>query len=113
MGVSFSVAYGELLALLGPSGAGKSTTIKMLTGIVTPTSGEAVVAGVVPYRERERSARNVGAVFGVPLSFYIGRISLGDLPAQLAVAAGWAAALAVLVRLLWRKAAQQVAAQGG
>lgn len=63
-GVSFSVSHGELLALLGPNGAGKSTTIKMLTGIVTPTSGEAVVAGVVPYRERERSARNVGAVFG-------------------------------------------------
>ena len=63
-GVTFSVARGELLALLGPNGAGKSTTIKMLTGIITPTSGEAVVAGVVPYRERERNARNIGAVFG-------------------------------------------------
>ncbi len=63
-GVSFSVAGGELLALLGPNGAGKSTTIKMLTGIVTPTSGEAIVAGAVPYRERERNARNIGAVFG-------------------------------------------------
>jgi ABC-2 type transport system ATP-binding protein len=62
--VSFSVARGELLALLGPNGAGKSTTIKMLTGILTPTAGEAIVAGVVPYRERERNARNVGAVFG-------------------------------------------------
>jgi ABC-2 type transport system ATP-binding protein len=62
--VSFSVAYGELLALLGPNGAGKSTTIKMLTGVIAPTSGEARVAGVIPYRERERSARNVGAVFG-------------------------------------------------
>lgn len=50
---------------------------------------------------------------GVPLSFYVGRISLDDLPAQLAVAAGWAAVLAILMRLLWRKAAQQVAAQGG
>lgn len=63
-GVSFSVAQGELLALLGPNGAGKSTTIKMLTGIITPTAGEARVAGVVPYRERERNARNIGAVFG-------------------------------------------------
>jgi ABC-2 type transport system ATP-binding protein len=63
-GVSFSVARGELLALLGPNGAGKSTTIKMLTGIITPTAGEAIVAGVVPYRERERNAHNVGAVFG-------------------------------------------------
>ncbi|HEY3867211.1 MAG TPA: ATP-binding cassette domain-containing protein [Actinocrinis sp.] len=63
-GVSFSVRRGELLALLGPNGAGKSTTIKMLTGILTPTSGSASVAGVEPYRERERSARNLGAVFG-------------------------------------------------
>lgn len=62
--VSFSVAQGELLAMLGPNGAGKSTTIKMLTGIITPTAGEAIVAGVVPYRERERNAHNVGAVFG-------------------------------------------------
>ncbi len=62
--VTFEVAPGELLALLGPNGAGKSTTIKMLTGILTPTSGEARVAGVVPYRERERNARNIGAVFG-------------------------------------------------
>ncbi|GHG88927.1 ABC transporter ATP-binding protein [Streptomyces lanatus] len=62
--VTFSVAAGELLALLGPNGAGKSTTIKMLTGILTPTAGEARVAGVVPYEERERNARNIGAVFG-------------------------------------------------
>ncbi|MEU5093498.1 ATP-binding cassette domain-containing protein [Streptomyces sp. NPDC020996] len=62
--ITFDVAPGELLALLGPNGAGKSTTIKMLTGILTPTSGEARVAGVVPYRERERNARNIGAVFG-------------------------------------------------
>ncbi|MFG3027275.1 ATP-binding cassette domain-containing protein [Streptomyces sp. NPDC048253] len=62
--ITFDVAADELLALLGPNGAGKSTTIKMLTGILTPTSGEARVAGVVPYRERERNARNIGAVFG-------------------------------------------------
>ncbi|ANS68880.1 ABC transporter ATP-binding protein [Streptomyces lincolnensis] len=62
--VTFEVAPGELLALLGPNGAGKSTTIKVLTGILTPTSGEARVAGVVPYQERERNARNIGAVFG-------------------------------------------------
>jgi ABC-2 type transport system ATP-binding protein len=62
--VSFTVATGELVALLGPNGAGKSTTIKMLTGIITPTSGEASVVGAVPYRERERNARNIGAVFG-------------------------------------------------
>lgn len=62
--VEFSVGKGELLALLGPNGAGKSTTIKMLTGILTPTSGEALVAGVVPHRDRERNAHNIGAVFG-------------------------------------------------
>jgi ABC-2 type transport system ATP-binding protein len=62
--VSFSVRRGELLALLGPNGAGKSTTIKMLTGILTPTSGHATVVGLVPYRDRERSARNIGVVFG-------------------------------------------------
>jgi ABC-2 type transport system ATP-binding protein len=62
--VSFTVATGELVALLGPNGAGKSTTIKMLTGILTPTSGEATVVGTLPYRERERNARNIGAVFG-------------------------------------------------
>ncbi|MGI5459058.1 ABC transporter ATP-binding protein [Streptomyces sp. CA-249302] len=62
--ISFDVGSGELLALLGPNGAGKSTTIKILTGILTPTSGEARVAGVVPYQDRERNARNIGAVFG-------------------------------------------------
>jgi viologen exporter family transport system ATP-binding protein len=63
-GVTFSVRAGELVALLGPNGAGKSTTIKMLTGILTPTSGHASVAGVVPYKDRERNAHNIGAVFG-------------------------------------------------
>jgi ABC-2 type transport system ATP-binding protein len=62
--VSFRIATGELVALLGPNGAGKSTTIKMLTGILTPTSGEVSVAGLVPHRDREQNARNVGAVFG-------------------------------------------------
>jgi ABC-2 type transport system ATP-binding protein len=62
--VSFSVGRGELMALLGPNGAGKSTTIKMLTGILTPTRGELTVAGVVPHRERQRNAKNIGAVFG-------------------------------------------------
>ncbi|MEU1181016.1 ATP-binding cassette domain-containing protein [Streptomyces sp. NPDC005820] len=62
--ITFDVDSGELLALLGPNGAGKSTTIKMLTGILTPSSGEARVAGVVPYEDRERNARNIGAVFG-------------------------------------------------
>jgi ABC-2 type transport system ATP-binding protein len=62
--VSFTAHRGELLALLGPNGAGKSTTIKMLCGIIRPTSGRVLVAGIDPYLDRERNARNIGAVFG-------------------------------------------------
>ncbi|REF37639.1 ABC-2 type transport system ATP-binding protein [Thermasporomyces composti] len=63
-GVSFDIAEGELVGYLGPNGAGKSTTIKMLTGILVPTSGTVEVAGVTPWRERERNARQIGVVFG-------------------------------------------------
>lgn len=63
-GVGFAIEAGELVGYLGPNGAGKSTTIKMLTGILTPTSGSVEVAGVVPWRQRERNARNIGVVFG-------------------------------------------------
>jgi ABC-2 type transport system ATP-binding protein len=63
-GVSLRVAPGELLALLGPNGAGKSTTIKMLSGILTPTSGRVEVNGIVPHQDRIANARGVGAVFG-------------------------------------------------
>ena len=62
--VSFEIEEGQLVTLLGPNGAGKSTTIKMLTGILTPTSGSIRVAGVEPACERERNARSIGAVFG-------------------------------------------------
>ncbi|HVX46326.1 MAG TPA: ATP-binding cassette domain-containing protein [Mycobacteriales bacterium] len=62
--VSFSIRSGELVGYLGPNGAGKSTTIKMLTGILTPTSGRVRVAGVDPSRERKANARNIGVVFG-------------------------------------------------
>lgn len=63
-GVSFEIEPGELVGYLGPNGAGKSTTIKMLTGILVPTSGLVEVAGVVPWRERERNALHIGVVFG-------------------------------------------------
>jgi ABC-2 type transport system ATP-binding protein len=63
-GVSFTIDEGELVGYLGPNGAGKSTTIKALTGILTPTAGEVEVAGLVPWRARERNALNVGVVFG-------------------------------------------------
>jgi ABC-2 type transport system ATP-binding protein len=62
--VSFDIAPGELVGYLGPNGAGKSTTIKMLTGIMVPTSGTVEVAGLTPWRDRERNARGVGVVFG-------------------------------------------------
>jgi ABC-2 type transport system ATP-binding protein len=63
-GIDFSLDEGELVGYLGPNGAGKSTTIKMLTGILQPTEGRVEVAGVVPYKDRERNARNIGVVFG-------------------------------------------------
>jgi ABC-2 type transport system ATP-binding protein len=63
-GVSLSVRRGEMMALLGPNGAGKSTTIKMLTGIIEPSAGTVLVAGIEPHRNRVRNARNIGAVFG-------------------------------------------------
>ncbi len=62
--VSFAIDSGELVGYLGPNGAGKSTTIKMLTGILTPTSGTVSVAGLDPSRERRANARNIGVVFG-------------------------------------------------
>ncbi|MFC7622928.1 ATP-binding cassette domain-containing protein [Microlunatus sp. GCM10028923] len=62
--ISFEVEPGEVIGYLGPNGAGKSTTIKMLTGILVPTSGEVQVSGVVPYRDRRRNSRNIGVVFG-------------------------------------------------
>ena len=63
-GISFSVQQGECVGLLGPNGAGKSTALKMLTGVLVPTSGRAIVAGLVPHRDRVALARKLGAVFG-------------------------------------------------
>ncbi len=63
-GVSFNVEAGELVGYLGPNGAGKSTTIKMLTGILVPTSGEVNVDGRVPWKDRVEYVRGIGVVFG-------------------------------------------------
>ncbi|MEK8128063.1 ATP-binding cassette domain-containing protein [Paenibacillus filicis] len=63
-GISFSVQQGERLAFLGPNGAGKSTTIKMLTGILHPTSGHAQVLGCNPWTERSKLSFRIGSVFG-------------------------------------------------
>jgi ABC-2 type transport system ATP-binding protein len=63
-GIDLDVAEGEVLGWIGPNGAGKSTTVKMLTGIMRPSSGSVTVDGCDPYRERARYVRRVGAVFG-------------------------------------------------
>jgi ABC-2 type transport system ATP-binding protein len=62
--ISFTVAAGEFVGYLGPNGAGKSTTIKMLTGILTPSSGRVRVGGLDPSRQRTALARRIGVVFG-------------------------------------------------
>jgi ABC-2 type transport system ATP-binding protein len=62
--LSFTIASGERVAFIGPNGAGKSTTLKMLTGILNPTSGHAEVAGFVPWRQRRQLAMKIGIVFG-------------------------------------------------
>ena len=63
-GITFALEAGELLAFIGPNGAGKSTTIKMLTGILYPSGGEASVLGLVPWKERRKLAYRIGSVFG-------------------------------------------------
>ncbi len=63
-GISFEMEPGELLGFIGPNGAGKSTTIKILTGILYPSSGEARVLGFVPWQQRGQLAYQIGTVFG-------------------------------------------------
>ena len=62
--VSLTVNKGEIVGYLGPNGAGKSTTIKMMTGVLEPTSGEILVYGLVPYKDRTKNCENIGVVFG-------------------------------------------------
>lgn len=62
--VSFSIDRGEMVGYIGVNGAGKSTTIKMLTGILVPTSGSVTVLGCDPHRDRVANARRIGVVFG-------------------------------------------------
>ena len=62
--ISFSIGEGEIVGYIGSNGAGKSTTIKMMTGILTPSKGECLIDGVNPGKERKKNAQNIGVVFG-------------------------------------------------
>ena len=62
--ISYTVEKGEILGFIGPNGAGKSTAIKMLTGILTPTSGEIMINGQIPYKNRKKYVKEIGVVFG-------------------------------------------------
>jgi ABC-2 type transport system ATP-binding protein len=63
-GISFAVSAGETVGYVGPNGAGKSTTIKMITGVLVPTSGRVATCGLDPSRHRVEVARRIGVVFG-------------------------------------------------
>ena len=75
-GIAFAIEKGERVAIIGPNGAGKSTTLKILSGILEPTSGEVDVLGHVPSRERRLLAYRIGVVFGQRSQLW------GELPAR-------------------------------
>lgn len=62
--ISFTIADGEIVGYIGSNGAGKSTTIKMMTGILTPTEGECLINNINPSKQRKENAQNIGVVFG-------------------------------------------------
>ncbi|MFE4711599.1 ATP-binding cassette domain-containing protein [Paenibacillus sp. NPDC056722] len=69
-GLSFNIEQGDIVGYIGPNGAGKSTTIKMLTGILHPTSGSIQVCGLSPQKERKAVVRQLGVVFGQRTQLY-------------------------------------------
>lgn len=68
--MNFSVNRGEIVGYIGPNGAGKSTTLKMLSGILLPTSGTVQVGGIIPYEHRRENAKHIGVVFGQRSQLY-------------------------------------------
>ena len=62
--VSFEVEEGDIVGYIGPNGAGKSTTIKIMSGILNPTSGECKIMGYTPWKDRKQYVKNIGVVFG-------------------------------------------------
>ena len=73
--ISLSIKAGEKVGFLGPNGAGKSTTIKMMTGILYPSSGEVNILGYTPFKNRKKYVKNIGVIFGQKSQLWI------DLPA--------------------------------
>lgn len=62
--ISFQIEKGEIIGYIGPNGAGKSTTIKILSGILVPDSGECRINGLTPWKDREKYTKDIGVVFG-------------------------------------------------
>ena len=62
--VSFSIGDGEMVGYIGPNGAGKSSTVKIMSGILTPDSGTCLIDGIIPHKQRREHVRNIGVVFG-------------------------------------------------
>ena len=62
--VTFSIDEGDIVGYIGPNGAGKSTTIKIMSGILTPSSGTCIIDGLVPWKNRKKFVKNIGVVFG-------------------------------------------------
>lgn len=62
--LSFTIQEGEMVGYIGPNGAGKSSTIKILSGVLHPDSGQCTVLGRVPWKERKEHVRQIGVVFG-------------------------------------------------
>lgn len=68
--INFTIDEGQIVGYLGPNGAGKSTTIKMMSGILQPTSGDVMIGGISPFQDRKRVVRNLGVVFGQRTQLY-------------------------------------------
>ena len=62
--ISFTIRDGEIVGYIGPNGAGKSSTIKILTGILTPSGGSCIINGRIPWKQRKEQVKDIGVVFG-------------------------------------------------